>query len=397
MDEAPRTASASSGQVFPLAAAAVGVLVGFRIGLLPGGLVAVDVLLALLGWWLGSSVVTGASLRERCTEAWRRLWPPLIGALVLAWAWVLMTPSTRFDTRVRGEAFGLVAGYGNWQLLALGPVERATWRGGLPLQPLWLVAVAAQLVLVFALAWGATRPRARRRPDERDPLVVVLAVLGGVGLLVLLGQVVAGADGQTMLLSTWSRAAAFSFAAAVGALRPGPAAESVRAVAMGTRWIAVGMLVVLAVVASPTSTWWTAGCAAVVPVLAVLVVVGAVPWPAGRRSRAVAPAFDPWTALVAVGVLHGPALAIGHTVLDDAPAAAGAVLGLVLLAVAAVVVVALASLLAWTPEAIERRCVLVPPVVVALIVLICSATGAFHWSGPSSRAMDAPAAGAVPE
>ena len=395
MDDGPGTAPASVGHVLPLATVAVGALLAFRLGLLAGGLVAVDVVLALLGWWLASAAVAGGSLRSRSTDAWRRAWPPAIGALVLAWAWVLVTDSTRYDTRVRGEALGLVAGSGNWQLLLVGPVERSASRGASVLQPLWLVAVAVQLALVLALAWWATRPRARRHPGTRDPLVVVALALAVAALVVVAVQVVAGAGGQTMLLSTWSRAAAFFLGAALGALRPGPWTSELRAVVLGTRWIAAAVLVVLAVLAAPDSEWWTSGGVLVLPLVAAIVVAAAVPWPPGRRSRAAPSDIDPWLVLVSVWFLHGPAFALARSLVADAPAVAAGVLGLLVLAVATLLVVLVSSRLTWTPEAVERRCVLVPPVAVLLIVLLFSATGAFHWSGPAPRS-DVSVAPSVP-
>lgn len=393
MDEARGTSPASAGHLLPVAAGAVGVLVAFRLGVLPGGLVAVDVLLALVGWWLGSAVVAGAPLRSRLTEAWRRGWPPLVLALVLAWIWVLTAETTRVDTRVRGEALGLVAGYGNWQLLALGPAEVPGSRTTSPLQALWLISVAVQLVLVFGAAWWATRPRARRRPDARDPLVLVALGLGLASLVVVAVQSAVGADGQSILLSTWSRGGAFFFGASVGALRAAGAGDTVRAVALGTRWIVLAMLAVLAVVAAPGSVWWTAGGALAVPVLAVLLVAAEAPWPPGRRSRAQAPAVDPWSAVVAVGILQGPALALAAPPATELAAPLAGAAGLVILALASAACVAVAGRLSWEPAAIERRCVLVPPLVVLVLVLLFSATGAFHWSGPQNRAEAAPASG----
>ena len=54
-------------------------------------------------------------------------------------------------------------------------------------------------------------------------------------------------------------------------------------------------------------------------------------------------------------------------------------MGIVLVAVVAVGVAALAGRLDASPAPLERRRVLVPPAFVAVLILLLSATGAFHW------------------
>lgn len=377
---APSTVGSSSGHLLPVAAVAVGALVGFRMGLVPGGIVAVDVLLALFGWWLGSAVSAEGGLRERAVHAWVAWWPPALAAVGLACCWVLINGSTARDAVVRGQALAAFGGYGNWHLLAVGPREADGSLLATPLQHLWLGAVAAQLFAAFALAWWLTRPRARRRVDARDPLVVVGLVLWVASVLVIVGQMVAGSGGQALLLATWSRGGAFFLGVSLGALRPGPAADTVRAVLVGTRWIAVAMVVVLAALASPTSTAWRSGGALGVPVLAALVVGSFLPWPPGRRSRALPPALDPWSLLVAFWVLHVPVLA--YLERTTVPTVVADVVGLVVAGALAVAVVSLVRLLPEGDEARQWRTVLIPPVVVLLFVVLFSVTGAFHWFSP---------------
>ena len=355
-------------------------LVGFRVDLVRGGIIAVDVVLAMFGWWLGSAVRGDTGLGGRVVRAWQAWWPPALGAVGLACGWVLINGSTRRDALVRGQALAAFGGYGNWHLLALGPREAGGSSLATPLQHLWLVSVAIQLLGVFALAWFLTRPRARRRPDARDPLVLVFVGLWLISLIVVAAQMVAHAEGQTLLLSTWSRSGAFCLGAAFGALRAGGLADTIRAIAVGTRWIAVALLVVLAVAASPGSSWWRLGGAAGVPVLAVIVVASFVPWPPGRRSHALAPVVDPWAVLVGFWVLHVPLLAfMGQTSLPEVVAD---VAGLVAAAAVAVAIVWLVQLLPADEESLQWRTVLIPPLVVLTVVVLFSVTGAFHWFSP---------------
>lgn len=376
-----------------LAAGAAGAAVAFRAGVLPGGLVGVDVALALFGWWLAGAVAAGAPLAELLGLVWRRLWPPVLAAILLAVVWVWFVPSTRLDTVVRGQALAVFGGYGNWHLLAVGPLESPERRLFTPLQHLWPLGVAVQLVVLFALAAAASRPRARRRPEHRDPLVLVCAALAVGSALVSIVQMLLGASGQGVLLTPAAHGVAFFGAASFGAVARGPLADGLRALALGTRWIAVALLVGVALFASPESTWWPSGVAVVGSVLAVVVVAGWVPWPPGRVSHARPPAIDPWMAIVSFWILQAPAAALAAPSLTGLPSVVAAIAGLAFGALLAVGVTLGASRLSLAPEALERRQVLVPPLVVLLLVLVLSSTGAFHWERPHPRPGAAPAAG----
>jgi len=91
-----------------------------------------------------------------------------------------------------------------------------------------------------------------------------------------------------------------------------------------------------------------------------------------------------WSALVATCVLATPAIALVRAAMPDASAWIVAVLGLAVAAASIGVVVWLASLRSMEPAAIERRRVLGPPLVLALLVVLFSLTGAFHWEAPQT-------------
>ena len=92
--------------------------------------------------------------------------------------------------------------------------------------------------------------------------------------------------------------------------------------------------------------------------------------------------LDPWAVLVAVFFLHGPVLAIVAPVRTHLPWLLSRILGLALLALISVLVAGVTVRLSRSPESVERRRVLVPPIFAVAMVLIFSLTGAFHWEGP---------------
>ncbi len=374
----------SPGQVGAVAVGAVVSMVGFRVGILRGGLVGVDLGLALLGWWAAGRLGSEDRPAEVIGAIWRRAWPALLVAVGLAVVWALTTAATRYDAVVRGQALGLAGGYGNWHLLALGPPEELATRNVTPLQSLWPWSVVLQSLAVLLVLHLASRPMARQRPEARDPLAVAAAVAGAVALAVALAMLAAGASGQALLLATPGCAAALLLGAAVGASGPTSLSSSIRAIAFGLRWFAAVGLAALALVAEPGDGIGSVA-PLVAPVLAAVLVAGTVPWPPGRRSRAAAPDIDPWTALVAVAVLHGPAIALLAGPGSSVPPAIGALVGVAIALVLAALVALACGRLSWERLAIDRRRVLLPPLAVLLVVVLFSATGAFHWAGPTPR------------
>lgn len=375
---------------------------GFRVGVLPGGLVGVSVALALVGAWLGRVVGDGAALRRRASALWRALWPPAVVALVVAVLWVLATPSTGRDGNVRGQAIALVGAHGNWQLLGDGPREVLDGATVTPLQHLWGLGVAAQCLALAATVWWLTRSRARRSAATVDPVAWPLLVLAALGLATAAALTAAGASGQTLLLATWGSGAALLGAA--GLAVPG-VLDRLRRPERAAAGAAVP-LVVAAVVASPGSTVWTTGGAVVVPLLAALlgaaVVVAPGDAPSARvgassvadRARATADVDDsgdaddlapPVAAGVAWVVLHGAALAFAASVFHDLPTALQVAAGLVLAGSLVLGTVLVSDQLDRRPPAVERRRVLGPPLVAALLVVLLAVTGAFHWAGPHPR------------
>lgn len=380
-----RSLAASELTVVVLAGVAATVL--FRLGVLPGGMVGVDVLLAALGWWLASAGPGIGPLRRRTGEAWSYVWRPVVGAIVLAIAWVAAEESTRRDPLVRGEALAILGGYANWHQFALGPIEQASSRIAAPLQHGWALAVLVQCVLVWFLVVAATRGRAARRPDQRDPVVLVALVLAVIGLLVGVGLAASGASGQAIVLATPVRAVAFFLGVSAGAAGGGDWGAALRDKVLPARWLAVGGLVVAAVLGTPGSDLGRWAWAVMVPAFAAIAVISSIPWPpaAPSRSRSRAVVDDRgWAALVAAWILVPPSIALADAVLSDAPAVLVDVAGLVLAAAAVAVAVGVRSVASMDLAAVERRRVLVPPLVVALLVVLFSLTGAFHWEAPQS-------------
>lgn len=395
MDEQPEpTAPTSgSGHVLVLALVAVGGLVSFRVGLLAGGLVGVDLAMALIGWWFASNVAAGAAFGELLGLVWRRLWPSLLVAVVLATGWVLVVPSTRLDPLVRGQVLGLFGGYGNWHQLALGPAEVARHRLTTPLQHLWVVGVLVSCIGALGLAVWASRPRARRRVGQRDPLVLLgLGVSASCAAATVISMVL-GASGQGLLLVPFAHGVALFAGVAWGATGPGPGADAARSILWGVRWFMAAGLAVAALVAAPDSDWWRLGGAVAVPLVAAAVVAAWTPWPPGALSPARPHAIDHWMVLISTWVFHVPALALLAPARTSLPAWLASALGVALAVGLGVAVTTAASVLSVQPASIEVRKVVLPPIAVLLVVLLFSATGAFHWSSPHPRPGAAPTSG----
>ncbi len=158
----------SAGRPFVLAAGAVASVVAFRVGVLPGGLVGVDVAAALVGWWFASTVVRGAAFGELVGLVWRRTWPALLLAVAMTVVWVLITPSTRLDAVVRGQVLAAFTASGNWHQLAHGPLEVPARPLASPLQHLWALAVLVQGGVVGPGIVG--HPAGAATTGARDPL-----------------------------------------------------------------------------------------------------------------------------------------------------------------------------------------------------------------------------------
>ncbi|MEZ5183083.1 MAG: hypothetical protein R2702_14620 [Acidimicrobiales bacterium] len=375
-----------------LAAAAVAGLtacIGFRTGALSGGWVGVDLLLAVVGWLLASDGATSVALRRRVAAGLAVTWRPVAVALGLAVAYVLVDEAAATDGLLRGEALALVGGYGNWHLLALGPVEAPAVRGSLPLQHLWAVAVAVQGVAIWALVVAATRGRARRRAERRDPAIGLALVLAGAAWLVGLGAAVAGVSDQAVLVATPSRVVALLASAALALTAHEGRGARAWSFVHATRGPALAVLAVLAVVGDPASAVGRWSSASVVPLLAVVAVAGLAPWPeAARPTPALAAPATPGAGValgVAAWLLVPPSLALVGAILPDEADLLVIAVGL-LLAVPLAAGCALGAIVAPADgPAAERRRVLVPPAIVALLVLLFSVTGAFHWEAPQTR------------
>jgi peptidoglycan/LPS O-acetylase OafA/YrhL len=385
-DPAPPSSDGPRRGLLPVVGVAVASVVAFRVGLLPGGLVGVWVGLAALGWWCGAVLVASGSARRAFRLGWRRTWPPALVAVLVSLVWVLVTSSTARDRQLRGEVLGLVGGYSNWHQLLNGPAETSATRLVLPLQHLWALAIAAQAVALWALLAGASRRWAARRTDGRSPMVALCTAVGVTGVGLAFGATVLGGSGQQLLLASWSGGAAFFLGAAVGSAPSGPGTETVHAIARGTTLLAGVFLAALAVFGSPSSMVWRSGGSVVAPALAVIVVVAAVPSHVGPTDAPRSSEAMRWSALVAFWVLHVPALALLSPPRTSLPQVAADLAGLVVAAALAAGVAVWVGAMAQTERALERRRVLVPPAVAVVVVAVLSATGAFHWSAPQSRA-----------
>ena len=168
---------------------------------------------------------------------------------------------------------------------------------------------------------------------------------------------------------------------------PDELGELARSIAGGTRWFAVAGLGLCAVLAGPQTSFGRIAGVTIVPLFAVLV-VGA--W--AVRPSAERPAPDPggearlWSILVCSWFALTPALAIVRVAVGDAPTVVVDIVGLLLAAAITVPLALVARELSADPVARERRRVLGPPGAVLLLVILGSATGAFHWESPKPRA-----------
>ncbi|MEZ5177658.1 MAG: hypothetical protein R2746_05065 [Acidimicrobiales bacterium] len=172
---------------------------------------------------------------------------------------------------------------------------------------------------------------------------------------------------------------AFLLGAAVGAAGPSPLGRLLRSTAASAGVVALGLLGLLAVAAGPSSSLWRDGAALASPILAALAVAWAAPalGAAGGARRPPGPR--------SVGGPGGGAArarpGAGAGVAGQDPPAVGRSAG--------------GGHRAGrrggggggragrparpVPAALERRRVLLPPAFVAVLILILSATGAFHW------------------
>ncbi len=374
--------------VLGLGAAAVAAMAGFRLGVLPGGLIGVDVALALLGAWLASPTADGSAPVARMVRAWRLLWVPTFAAVGLAVVWVLVEPSVRMDATVRGEGLAAFGGYANWHQFLVGPPETLTTRLASPLQHLWAPAVALQAVAVWWFVAAAGRRRRVRHPDRRPIEPAVFAVLGGASLVAGLGLLALGASGQTLLLATVPRASAFLLGAALGAAGRSSTGELLGSIAEGSRWLALVVLAVCAVFAGPMTTFGRVAGVTLVPIFAVVAVAasrGSAEQPDEGDVLASSRPDPRWSLLVAWWFVLTPVLAVVAAALSDAPTVVIDLVGLVLATLLTVPVAFACDRLSDSPGAVERRRVLAPPAAVALLVVLASVTGAFHWEGPQPR------------
>jgi hypothetical protein len=366
---APTRAGALRPPLQGLVVGGVVATIAFRLGVLPGGSFGVDLLLGAAGGWVA---LHG---RAAIASAWRVAWPlafVVIGASIF---WVYVTTSTALDATVRGQGLALLGGYGNWHQISRGPLEVLASRWDAPTQHLWAVAVLVQCVLVWSLLerWTARRAdRGRRRLVDPSAPAVLLACAGMAGGVV---AAAGGASGQSLLLATPTRGAAFFLVAGI-ASRPAWGASEVAAALV--RPAVAAFAVVLAFGAPDGAIARFAG-PTLVPVLAATLVLAA-SMPVGARERR-----GVWFAAVAAWAIATPSLAIAASLLEDAPAVAVAIIGSAI-AAASTTLIALGRVAVPAPlRAGEWRRVVVPPLAVAMIVLLYSATGAYRWESPQPR------------
>jgi peptidoglycan/LPS O-acetylase OafA/YrhL len=389
---APRRASRPIGLGTVVGAAAV-IVTAFRVGALPGGQVAWDLLFAAFGASVARGVRTPSDVAARLRRSLAVVWPAAVAALVLAVGWVLTRSSTRNDSLVRGEALGLFGGYGNWQQAARGPSEADVLVT--PLQGVWPLAVAVQLLLVWAALAAMTRRRAAARPGGPDPIIGVTVVAAGLAVAWGIGLLVLGVSGTRMTFGSDLHAPAFLLGAVAGAGLTARLGDGARAALRATVPVLAVLLAVASVAMAPDSSLWTGGGAVVVPVFAGLLVVAVTAARDGQPAASRLPKlpFDPLVALVSFLLVQGAAVALVAGGVDGAlaiPARAG---GLVLAAAVAVAVTTLGARRSWSTAALERRRVLVPPAITVVLVIVLSVTGAFHWSSPHPVRPSRPASG----
>lgn len=366
-----------------VAGGAIASVVAYRVGLVDGGLVGLQVLVGLVGWWLGSAPPGLAGLRQRGSEAWSRLWVPVLVTVAGAVVWVGITPTMRHDVVLRGEALGLFGVHGNWQQLARGPVEGAPGDLVTPLQHVWFTSVVVQLVLVWAViaAWSTWGRRGRARPVAAPCAVLALVAVAWTVLALALG-----AGEQTLVLATPAYGAAFAFGALLGAEDQRTLGRTVREFAARTWSLALGLLVLVALVGRPGSTLAVLLGAVVVPLATTIVLAAAAPQRGPHPPPVIGGRVDLWATLVAVWLLHGPTLALTDPARTGWPTALAVTAGIVLTVLLALAVGVGRQHRSDEPARVELRRVLAPPAAVALLVALGSITGAFHWFSPRPEA-----------
>ncbi len=385
---APHDAGGRLGRRAALLGLAVVAVLGFRLGVVPGGQVGVDVLLAAAGaWWAGALDRPGArgGGRGAAAEVVHRVWPAGLAAVTLAVGWVLLASSTAFDVATRGQGLALVGGYGNWHQLAEGPSDAAVPPSATPLQGGWAWAVLVQCALVWAVTRAATRPWAHRRPDAIDPAAWVALGLAALGLVATAALALTGSDADRLSLGTDVRAAPFLLGAAWTAL--GPERRARLGPRVAALWPSASVVVVVGLVVGGAGSEWVAvGFLAVVGPAAAILLVATDPTvvaePGGGRSGLAVPAWmpSPSALLVAVLAVHPAVFALAR--LGGLPRAASVVMGLAALVPVALAVAGAADRVPSGGAGAEARRVLVPAAGFLLVVALFIVTGAFHWTGP---------------
>jgi len=394
-----RTANPGPFASWELRLATVGVVAVLlaRAGLVPGGGLGYDLLLALIGRRFVLAVGRGTSPRAAAARSFAAAWPGAVAAVVLAVGWILLTRDVSHDALVRGEALAVLGGYGNWHQLAFGPSEVAGSSTISPLQGAWAWSVLVQVAAVWLLVWTGVVALARHRAASGragrpiSTALVISSVVAAAHLLVAVVVVVmASSDG--VALSTATRGLGFSGAALVTvALLKRPdvldrlSVELVRRTALAV----FGCLVLV-------SSWSSGigvragGILAAVVAAALVVSLGLDGAPVERTERGSGLATRPVAALDELVVftivwVAGPAMAIGRGDRLGLPWPVGVIVGLVLSGVAVGVTVSAARRRQPGEAALERRRVLGPAGVAVLMIVVFSVTGAFHWDRPMTR------------
>ena len=375
-----------------LAGGGMAAFVLFRAGIAPGGQVGADVLLACAGWWFGLTMVATGSVRAPWGEALHRVWPAVLAALAAVILWLVSTPQNGQDRVVRGAALAVFGGYGNWHLISVGPTEAGPTHLVSPLQSLWPFAVAVQGALVFTVLFAVVTRVAKVRRGRPHPVVLPALVVSALVLVWGVVVVFGSSSPDRLVADSRIRGVTFLVAAAIGAAGTSPLGRLIRALSGNVTLLAGAVLVIMALFAKPGSAAWTDGGTLASVLFAVALVVAAAPWPprpvgdvvgdvVGDEPAGLA-GVDLWGVLVAVFFLHGPVLALLAPVRTHLPWLLARLVGLAFLAAISVGVSVLTARMSRSPEAAERRRVLVPPVFVVTMVAIFSLTGAFHWEGP---------------
>lgn len=147
----------------------------------------VDVLLVLAGYFVGARVLRGGAAR---TEIWwwaRRVIPALVLTLtVSAGLTLLVQPQTRWESFAE-QTLANLGFYQNWLLATAAGEYVQAGETVTPLQHLWALSVAVQVLLAFLLvAWLI-----RRR-------TVLFAVVAAAAVAALVWAIVQNSDDQTV-------------------------------------------------------------------------------------------------------------------------------------------------------------------------------------------------------